>query len=406
VSLLSLVLLALCQAGSATVIQVGEVGLTGADVSARVAEHLRTAQGRPPEAEALLGGLVDELLLAQEARRSGLALSPDGKAAVAYARAATLARAYWERELLAKATPSDEQIRSYFHDLKDTVRLRLVVVATRPEAEDVAAQLSKGGDWATQARRSLHRSAAQGGDTGPLPRKDLDPALVDPAFQGPPGKTFGPVELKVGWAVGQVVERTIADEAVLAVEAPVLRSWVKAQLAGYAKNHYLSRARRQEGAQLDMDFLQGLGKRTSFTDAEADHPIATVAGTPIRFREILQELAQWNEGGGHMSGAAMRTRVAQLHLDNVLLAQAATEARLPDQPGVASALRASELRALGRLQAARLAAATPGPGSPAKREEAVQQRLAALRKQYPATIDRTAAIAAIESARRTAPPAQ
>jgi hypothetical protein len=203
-----------------------------------------------------------------------------------------------------------------------------------------------------------------------------------------------------------VVERTIADEAVLAVEAPVLRSWVKAQLAGYAKNHYLSRARRQEGAQLDMDFLQGLGKRTSFTDAEADHPIATVAGTPIRFREILQELAQWNEGGGHMSGAAMRTRVAQLHLDNVLLAQAATEARLPDQPGVASALRASELRALGRLQAARLAAATPGPGSPAKREEAVQQRLAALRKQYPATIDRTAAIAAIESARRTAPPAQ
>lgn len=394
-------LAALCaQADGPTVLRVDDIALTATDVTTRAADFLRTNTGSPIQPGQFVDALVDELLLAADARRSGLATKPEARAAVEGARAKLLARIYWEREIIGKAKPTEEQVRALFHESTDTVRLRLVVLATREEAAAALARLTAGGEFALEATRSLHRSAAKGGDTGAVLRKELDPALAKVAFVAPKGKLFGPVELNPGFAVAEVVERTIADEKGIQAQRPMLESWARQQYAGQAKGHFLSMSRKQKGVVLDQKFLESLGKATSTTEAQAEHVIATVAGRPVRYRELLPEIQSWSNSGGHMFGPAVRIRVAETHLDNLLLAAAAAAAGLPGRPDVAAALRVTELSTLARAQATQLTASA----SASKRGKAVVDRLAALRKQLPITLDRPAAIAAAQRAAGAPPP--
>jgi hypothetical protein len=390
----------LSQADNAPVIRVGEIALTSADVSTRAADFLRTNSGSPVRPDAFVDGLVDELLLAAEAKRSGLARTQAALAAVEAARAKLLARIYWEREIVAKASPPEDQVRALFHQNGDSVRLRLVILATRDEAAAVLARLSAGGEFALEASKSLHRSASKGGDTGAVGRKDLDPALAKVAFDVPKGKLFGPVELSLGFAVGEVVERNIALEKDFAAQRPTLEAWARQQFASQAKGHFLSMSRKQKGVELDEKFLESLGKNTSTTEEQAEHVIATISGRPVRYRELLPEIQNWGSAGGHMFGPAVRIRVAEAHIDDLLLASAAVEARLPERPDIAAGLRTNELSALARAQATQWAASAPEK----QREKAVLDRLAALRKQTPIFLDRPAAIAAAERAAGTPPP--
>jgi parvulin-like peptidyl-prolyl isomerase len=394
----------LLQADATAVVRVGEIALTSAEVSTRAAEFLRTNTGSQVQPGAFIDGLVDELLLATEARRSGLANAPMTRIAVDSARAKLLAKVYWEQEIVAKANPPEEQVRALFHENGDTVRLRLVVLSTRDEAAAALSRLAAGGEFPLEATRSLHRSSNKGGDTGTVGRKDLDPALTAAAFSAPAGKLFGPVELSPGFAVGEVVERTIADEKDLAAQRPTLEAWARQRFAGQARGHFLSMSRKQKGVVLDERFLASIGKSTSVTEAQADHVIATISGRPVRFRELLPELQNWASSGGHMFGPAVRIRVAEAHLDNLLLAAAAFDAGFHEHPDVKAALRLTELSALARAQANQLATSVSASAPPEKRERAIADRLASLRKQISVNVDRPAAIAAAQSAAGTPAP--
>jgi hypothetical protein len=360
--------------------------------------------GNSTQPATFVDALVDELLLALDAQRSGLAKAPATRTAIEAARAKFLARAYWEREIVAKAKPPEDQVRALYHDTGDTVRLRLIVLSSREEAAAALSRLTAGGEFALEASRSLHRSAAKGGDTGAVGRRDLDPALAKVAFHAPKGKLFGPIELDPGFAVGEVVERTIADEKDLAAQRPTLEAWARQQFASQAKGHFLSMSRKQKGVELDEKFLVSLGKNTSTTEAQAEHVIATISGRPVRYRELLPEIQNWASSGGHMFGPAVRIRVAQTHIDNLLLAAAAVEAGLPERPDVAAALRIDELATLARTQATQLAASAPASASAEKRGKVIVDRLAALRKQTTIYLDRPAAIAAAQRAAGAPPP--
>lgn len=117
------------------------------------------------------------------------------------------------------AEPTDAEVRRAFDDRADELvtperrKVRNIVVATEKEAEDVLASIRSGTEFAALVERhSLDLSTrADHGDLGFVGREQLDPAYADVAFEAAAGATFGPVETRFGWNVGEIV--AISDEA-------------------------------------------------------------------------------------------------------------------------------------------------------------------------------------------------
>lgn len=93
--------------------------------------------------------------------------------------------------------------------------LRNIVVATREEAEAILAAVRSGRAFgALAARRSLDDATRTGrGDLGTVTADALETGYAAAAFAAGAGHTFGPVETKFGWNVGQVLAITPAASA-------------------------------------------------------------------------------------------------------------------------------------------------------------------------------------------------
>lgn len=96
---------------------------------------------------------------------------------------------------------SDEEIRRYFAEHKDQleageeVRLRMILVRSEQEAEEILAALRLNGDFGRLARtRSLGLRAAQGGDTGWINVRALPPLLSEAVDRMQAGDVAGPLQ--------------------------------------------------------------------------------------------------------------------------------------------------------------------------------------------------------------------
>ncbi len=84
--------------------------------------------------------------------------------------------------------------------------MRIIVVATREEAQAVRDELDRGGDFAAIARaRSIDPSSAAGGDLGRLEVATLRPELRDALQSVAVGSTTGIVRLPTGFAILQIL---------------------------------------------------------------------------------------------------------------------------------------------------------------------------------------------------------
>ncbi len=82
------------------------------------------------------------------------------------------------------------------------VPVRIIRVTDRAAAEEIAAQLAAGGDFAELARaRSTDPSAAQGGALGSVKPASLEPALRDAVIALPPGQVSAVIETPAGFAI-------------------------------------------------------------------------------------------------------------------------------------------------------------------------------------------------------------
>lgn len=200
------------------VADVGGTPLTRADVTLYM--QGRSARERPSPSEAL-DALVGRALLAEEARRSGLAEVPEVQARIEAARREVLAQALLERRL-TEAT-SDAALRKRYEDSKATlarkqvhVRHILVRVPTGADAQaraqsriqELYAKLRGGADFAALARESSEDAvtAPKGGDLGPVLEGQVDPAFFAEAAALKRGETSKPFATAYGLHLIQAVE--------------------------------------------------------------------------------------------------------------------------------------------------------------------------------------------------------
>jgi hypothetical protein len=393
---MTLSLLLLCVAGAASpadevLAKVDSVAVTRADYDER-SRALAAAGARFTAAE-VVSTLVDEALLAAEARRLGVDREPGVVAQVERQRRRLAAVAYVEA-LGSSAEITDAALREMYHSTGDALRLVLVKVATEADARAALERVRKGGDLADEARRGVDGSlSSRGGDTGWIVRAAVDPKLAAAAFAATPGELIGPVPLALGWAVARLVEKRIGDDAGFSARRESLVAFARKQHAERAKAHVVAGMREKAGVRVDEAFLRSLGSRTDASPEELARVIATIDGVPLTYGDIHPAAARLLRAArGHGIGPNVRIEIAWNEVDNRLLEREAIARGFGRAPATAAALASIERYLFAHAVAARI-----GKSSELA-DPAVAERLKALRGRARIHVDQHK-VAALERTR-------
>ncbi len=155
----------------------------------------------------LLDRLVDGALVVDAGRKEHLDQDPAVERRLKLYEDRLIQQAYVEQ--LIKGAESEDQLKARYQKFleekpaREEVHARHILVKTEAEAKSIIAQLDKGADFATLAKKdSTDPGAASGGDLGYFGRDDMVPAFTAAAFALPVGKyTETPVKTEFGWHV-------------------------------------------------------------------------------------------------------------------------------------------------------------------------------------------------------------
>jgi hypothetical protein len=388
----SLVLAALSSApGTGVVARVDDVEITRAAVVDTLSE-LRAGNGRVTPDEAL-DTLVLDALLSAEARRTGLAEAPRVRELIEREKRRLALSVMIEREVASAPPAPEDELRRRYHSTADSARLRVLVFPSEEAARVALAIVQRSGSF-DDATRAPVPGFELPGIAGPKIRAQLSPAVAEVAFTAPIGAAAGPARLDTGFALVQVVERRIGDEAGYAAARESLLRTGRTQAAEAIKVHLREQFRKRAKVTTDQAFLASLGRRPEATAAELDHAVATVNGKAVRYREIEPSIRQIAAGSGHEVGAEVRARVLELEVDERLLQEAAAERGLLSDPAVTAKLPALERRVLAIALLDTMSAGAPPSQREAKRLQLLQTKATELKARARIVIDRDALAAA------------
>jgi hypothetical protein len=384
------------------------------------------AQGQDLSPDEVLGTLVDEAVLAAEAERSGLRSDADVAARLDAERRRLAAEAFVSAEIVASISVPDAAIRESFHQTEDFVRLQLLTFETRDAAQASRDRLEKGARIHAEATQAIAARVHPSTEAAPWTmRVQLEPELAKAAFAARPGALVGPVPMKLGFAVAQVLDVVVGDEATFAAKRDALLASVRRKGAAQSRAHLAQQLRAKSGVKLDEAFLRGL-EGAKATPADLDHAIAMVNGRPVPYRAIHPAIRSvaGSDATGHMTGPVVKTQLAWQRIDELLLQDVAVERGYGRNPAVVAQLAAVERNVLATVLAERIRSTAPAPteaeisafyrenarayGKPfeqvlpdvaanaaaRKREATLLQRAEQLRKKASVTVDRAALLRA------------
>ena len=150
---------------------VGESRITASqliDFERRLPKELRTRKSGLDGYRDYLQTLVDKDIFLQEALQRGLDEVPEVAGKLKKEKEERMLRALFNKEIAPEIQIEEQELKDYFETAEKgrEIKLRLIVVDTRAEAEDILQSLEAGGDFAELARTlSRHKStASQGGE--------------------------------------------------------------------------------------------------------------------------------------------------------------------------------------------------------------------------------------------------
>ncbi len=193
---------------------VGDQVVTLADVIA-VRQALPDQYQQLPD-EVLLTGIVEQMveqiLLENEAKATGLADTPLIQKAIRSQTRAVLADAYMtealQNEITAEKIAETYQTRFVEADPIVEVRAAHILVSEQETAVEIKAKIDGGADFATVAAEyGTDGTASRGGDLGWFVRAQMVPEFADAAFALDPGQISEPVETPFGWHIIKLDEK-------------------------------------------------------------------------------------------------------------------------------------------------------------------------------------------------------
>lgn len=358
---LPLLLLLSAAAPEEIVARVDGAPITSGAVAAALATY--RAQGANPSGDEVLRALVDQALLAAEAERMGLRSAPEVERKLEDEARRAAAEAFIEKELVATMAPQESQLRELFHGTADQARFQLLSFATREDAAAALQRIEKGARFADEARRAVTARVYPTPAAAPaVLRAQMDPELAAAVFGTAASRLAGPFAFSAGWAIAEVLERSVGDEAAFTARRAGIAEHARRQLASEAKAHLAKQLRAKAGVVLDEPFLRRLeGARA--TPQDLAHPIATVDGREVRYAEIHPTIrALGGSGGdGHLASATVKVQLAWQLIDARLLQDLAISRGYARTPEVIASVAVAERNILAGAAAERIRSAASAP---------------------------------------------
>lgn len=182
--------------------------------------------------EKFLENLIDKQLVVEKAESMGLDKDPDVVRRLEQIKRTLLLGMFVKKEVLDKATVTDQDVKAYFDSHKDqlgSVRISHILVPTQAQAEDVLAKIKAGGDFAALARQNSldTKTKGSGGDLGWVKWEQFgSTSLRDAAFKLKAGETSGIVQSQFGYHIIKVTDKKPAADS----DFEALKSALKEQL--------------------------------------------------------------------------------------------------------------------------------------------------------------------------------
>jgi peptidyl-prolyl cis-trans isomerase C len=164
----------------------------------------------------LIERYVDQKLIAEAARKAGIAERAEVKRQIAVLVDGVINQTYMEERIRGQvsegAVRDEYQKKIALEPKKEEVRARHILLKTRESAVSVIAEIRGGADFAEVAKtKSTGPSARSGGDLGFFAREQMVPAFSEAAFALKAGEmTSDPVQTQFGWHIIKVEERRVA----------------------------------------------------------------------------------------------------------------------------------------------------------------------------------------------------
>jgi len=212
-----------------------------------------------PDLERMMFRLVNDTLLAQEARALGMDRDDPIPGRLAARRESLAVERLEREEIWSKAEPSAEEITAAFEESYQTITFRIITVHEIEKAQTLRRELEEGADFARLAReQSVDPYGPREGLVKDLARIDMPLEVADSAFSSPKGEVQGPIATRIGWALVRTESVKPADPARLEALRPSVRALVRLRKAEVLRAELGEKLRAAHPVSVDEEVLRSV----------------------------------------------------------------------------------------------------------------------------------------------------
>jgi parvulin-like peptidyl-prolyl isomerase len=201
--------------------------------------------------------LIDDKLIAQEARRMGMEDYPEVQKRVnAFILRGAVTKLYND-EIKQKVSVSEEEVRERFMHDHELFTLDIITVATREDAADILARIDKGEDFKELAREYSVDYPKNGGEKV-FKRKNIGAGFVDVVPDLKAGETSDIISIRSSFSIVRLVKREKAAEE----EYENFREGIEKEIRKYKEDRrsgeYLAELRSKANVDINRELLDSI----------------------------------------------------------------------------------------------------------------------------------------------------
>lgn len=245
--------------------------------------HSGTAETQrgAPDLERMMFRLVNDKLLAQEARVLGMQNDEPIPTQLAELRQSLAIKRLEQEEIWTRAEPTVDELEKAFAKEYRTITFRMITTHEKEDAEEVLSELEQGADFAALAKEySVDRYSPRGGLVENMPRIDMPHELADDVFAMSPGDLKGPIRTRIGWSNIKVESFADPDRERFEEQQQSLRTLVRYRNSETLKDDLGSRLRKAHPVVIDQQAVDAIVAERlpdSRLMPKVENPEATVA---------------------------------------------------------------------------------------------------------------------------------
>ena len=230
-----------------TVAYVGDIRISLSEFSERYSEYL-SASGTKDNIvvrEAILNNMINEILLYYYDSNEKILNDPKYLKELEETRIRTILAFLKDREIYAKITVNEEEIREAFLRANEKIAARHLFAKTEEEANNLYELVKLGVDFGLLAKQVFTDSVLQnnGGYLGYFTWGDMDPAFEDAAYSLKIGEISAPVKTAYGYSIIKLEDRVsnpLLTESEFLKKKSHLENVIKARKKASYEKEYIS----------------------------------------------------------------------------------------------------------------------------------------------------------------------